>query len=248
MPATDEEHPLLHSDITPQPTNTQANAAHSYVVKQAIISALLSPPFIAVIVSASLAFVPYVSDSLLDDRGALRPLILSANILGGVVVPLSSMIVGAELYRSLATTSNPTMSEVSASPFSQSDHTDYVKTRSDEQFGTVTFIAIVVVRMILLPLISRILYVLLGVRNKLANPLLGVFALMEFNVPTANNTVIMITIAAESLPRIGKRLKADVSKAVFWQFLTVPLFLTLNTAAALNLQYGASYNATLGRV
>lgn len=91
--------------------------------------------------------------------------------------------------------------------------------------------------MILLPYIARLIYRTLGLSTKIANPLLGVFTLVEANVPTANNAVIMISIAADNLPRIGKQLRQDVSKCVFWQFLATPVFLTLNTAAALRLQF-----------
>lgn len=106
-----------------------------------------------------------------------------------------------------------------------------------EEFGTQTFVVILFVRMVLLPLVAREIYRALNFSEKVHNPLLGIFGLVEFNVPTANNTVIMISIAAESLPRIGRQLRQDVSKAVFWQFLATPIFLTLNTAAALNLQF-----------
>lgn len=106
-----------------------------------------------------------------------------------------------------------------------------------EKFGIQTIIAIIVVRMLLLPLLGRYLYAAFNMSETIVNPRLGIFALSQFNVPTANNTVIMVSIVADSLPRIGRQLREDVSKCVFWQFLTTPIFLTLNTAAALSLEF-----------
>lgn len=109
--------------------------------------------------------------------------------------------------------------------------------RPEETFGLRAVLSIIFVRMILLPFIGRCLYTTFGLSDFIANPRLGIFALSQFNVPTANNTVIMVSIATESLPRIGRKLREDVSRCVFWQFLVTPVFLTLNTAAALSLQF-----------
>lgn len=110
----------------------------------------------------------------------------------------------------------------------------------EETFGPQAILSIILVRMVLLPFVGRILYSTLGLSEVIANPRLGIFVLSQWNVPTANNTVIMASIAAESLPRIGKQIREDVSRCVFWQFLATPFFLTLNTAAALSLQFPSS--------
>lgn len=110
----------------------------------------------------------------------------------------------------------------------------------EETFGMYSLIAIVLVRMLLLPYIGRQLYKFLDLARGISSPELRIFVLSQWNVPTANNAVIIMSIAAESLPRIGKRLREDVSKCVFWQFLLTPLFLSLNTAAALNLVFPSS--------
>lgn len=109
--------------------------------------------------------------------------------------------------------------------------------RPEETFGVQTVLSILFVRMVLLPFLGRCLYSLFDLSEFIANPRLGIFALSQFNVPTANNTVIMVSIAADSLPRIGRQLREDVSRCLFWQFLATPVFLTLNTAAALSLQF-----------
>lgn len=106
-----------------------------------------------------------------------------------------------------------------------------------EKFGIQTTISIIAMRMLLLPLLGRCLYSAFGMTETIVNPRLGVFVLSQFNVPTANNTVIMVSIVADSLPRIGRQLREDVSRCVFWQFITTPIFLTLNTAAALSLEF-----------
>lgn len=107
----------------------------------------------------------------------------------------------------------------------------------EERFGRIAVVTIIFIRMMLLPYIGRVLYSVLGLHASINSPQLGVFALSQWNVPTANNTIIMISIAADSLPRIGRQLRADASRCLFWQFITTPIFLTLNTAEALKLQF-----------
>lgn len=113
----------------------------------------------------------------------------------------------------------------------------YFEPPPEESFGVSVFIAIVFTRMVLLPFIGRQFYTILGLSEVMKSPQLGVFTLSQWNVPTANNAVIMTSIAAEQFPRIGRQLREDVSKCVFWQFLVTPFFLTLNTVAALRLQF-----------
>lgn len=49
-----------------------------------------------------LAQIPKVPEAFLSPTGALQPLLLSINTIGEVVVPVSCMIVGSELYRSFS--------------------------------------------------------------------------------------------------------------------------------------------------
>ncbi|CAN8076853.1 unnamed protein product [Agarophyton chilense] len=226
----DEEQALLQHSSPPPPQHIRpldhedVDVNRHDPVKEAITKALLSPPFIAVVSAMTCALITPIGNAFLHEDGAMRPFFLSINIVGGVVVPVSCMIVGAELYRSLS---------------ANSEEPQVMKRSKEEEFGTQTFIVILLVRMVVLPMVARGLYTALNLSEAVHNPLLGVFGLVEFNVPTANNTVIMVSIAAEALPRIGRQLRQDVAKAVFWQFLATPVFLTLNTAAALHLLYEA---------
>ncbi|KAI0564507.1 hypothetical protein FGB62_25g638 [Gracilaria domingensis] len=104
----DEEQPLLPPAHPPAPKHIRP-LDHEDVdlekpdpVKEAITRALLSPPFIAVVSAMSCALIAPVGNAFLRESGAMHPFLLSINIVGGVVVPISCMIVGAELYRSLA--------------------------------------------------------------------------------------------------------------------------------------------------
>eukprot|EP00178_Gracilaria_changii_P024989 TRINITY_DN759_c0_g1_i2.p2 TRINITY_DN759_c0_g1~~TRINITY_DN759_c0_g1_i2.p2 ORF type:complete len:150 (+),score=18.68 TRINITY_DN759_c0_g1_i2:1359-1808(+) len=104
----DEEQPLVHHSNPPAPEHIRpfdhedVDVERPDPIKEAILRALFSPPFIAVVSAMTCALIAPVGDAFLHDDGALRPLFLSINIVGGVVVPISCMIVGAELYRSLA--------------------------------------------------------------------------------------------------------------------------------------------------
>lgn len=224
--------------------------------------------------------MPSVPGLLIPQDGLLRPIIDSTNALGSVVVPVSCMIVGAELYRSVAhvrymtsfsqpprlppagtlpnkhrtpcqkalpfplplTHSTQTYARFYFfNPKSPAEGKESRVVRSEETFGAFVMVFIIFMRMLLLPLLARSVYTLFNVSDYIANPMLGVFVLVQWGVPTANITVIMVTIAAESLPRIGDQLRRDISKCVFYQILVTPVFLTLNTAAALNIEYPTPY-------
>lgn len=63
--------------------------------------------------------------------------------------------------------------------------------------------------------------------------LLRVFVMVEWSVPTANNAIIMVSIVAENMGVLGKRLRRDVSTCLLWQYLMLPIMLTINTMLAL---------------
>lgn len=132
------------------------------------------------------------------------------------------MIVGAELHRSLTSTSSPEASPV---------------TRPSQTFGMFAIAIIFVIRLVLLPWLGRLLHRWLGLTQVVHDPLLSVFTLVEWTVPTANNCIIMVSIVAERLPVLGAKLREDVSKCLFWQYLALPVFLTINTTLVLWLQF-----------
>lgn len=163
--------------------------------------------------------MPGVPASFVDDRGALRPLLLSISQVGSVAIPVSSMIVGAELHRALRP------AERGAPP------------RASHTFGARAVGLILLLRMVALPWLGRALHRALRLSTLIQDPLLSVFTLVEWTVPTANNCIIMVSIVAERLPVLGKRLREDVSRCLFWQYALLPVFLTVNTMLALKLQF-----------
>lgn len=91
--------------------------------------------------------------------------------------------------------------------------------------------------MIILPAVGRLVYSVLGM-EQLPNGLIKVFAMIEMSVPTANSLVMLIVIVAQTLPVLGPHLEEDVATTILWQYVAVPIFFTLNTAAVLNLVFG----------
>lgn len=57
--------------------------------------------FYIILLQPSTRKIPGVANCFLDESGILRPFLMSFNVLGNVVVPISCMIVGSELYRSI---------------------------------------------------------------------------------------------------------------------------------------------------
>lgn len=166
--------------------------------------------------------IPGFPGMFVNEHGLLRPLWLSINQVGGVAIPLSSMIVGAELHRSLVSTSSMEGSRLK---------------RPSQTFGTFPIAMIFVTRLILIPWIGRVIHSWLGLTKVIQDPLLSVFALVEWSVPTANNCIIMVSIVAERLPVLGASIRADVSKCLFWQYMALPFFLTCNTILLLRIQF-----------
>ncbi len=114
----------------------------------------------------------------------------------------------------------------------------YVPAR--KKFGFWAHAGIVVIRLVILPFIGRAIY--RGLKLwQIPGKLLGVFALIQMAVPTANNTVMVIVVTAQFLPNIGPQLEEDVATSVLLQYITLPLMLTVNTALALNIVFNEKH-------
>lgn len=183
---------------------------------------LLTPPSQGVMWGIIIGCVPHLPEMFVNDHGSLRPVLLSITQIGSVTVPLSSMIVGAELYHAMRD--------------SLTDDSLY-EIRPSETFGNGTIVLILVTRLILMPWIGRTVHRAFRLAQFIPDPLLSVFVLVEWAVPTANNAIIMVSIIAGKSPTLGARIRQDVSKCLFWQYVTLPVFLTLNTVLSLRLQY-----------
>lgn len=170
------------------------------------------------------AQIPHAGDLIVNKDGILYPLFLAVSQVGSIVVPISSMIVGSELHRSLT----------------EADRDEEEQLNDSHGFGMPSVWAIIALRLIVLPWIGRSVHGALGLFERIPNRLLSVFTTVEWSVPTANNVVIMVAIVAENRPVLGRRLREDVSKCLFWQYMLLPVFLTLNTTLALRMDFPAS--------
>lgn len=211
--------PLLENGSTDAQTNYPARTTKFL---EPLKRSFLTPPSQAVVWGIVIGCIPRVPGMLVDDHGPLRPALLSISEIGSIAVPLSSVIIGAELYRAMA---------------EPADDGASFENRPSETFGKSTFILTVIVRMVLLPWIGRTIHRALNLTQAIPDSLLSVFVLVQWAVPSANNAIIMVSILAEKMPVMGARVREDISKCLFWQYLTLPVFLTLNTILSLKLQY-----------
>lgn len=128
---------------------------------------------------------------------------------------------------------------------SESSSAMYVPQR--KKFGLKVHAGIFAMRMLVLPFIGRMLFRLF---NMWAIPgkLLKVYYLINFSVPTANNTIMVFVVMTQLLPSLGPQLEEDVATTIFYQYMSIPLFFTLNTALALNLVFNEGPAAAAAKI
>ncbi|PXF46922.1 Protein PIN-LIKES 5 [Gracilariopsis chorda] len=206
-----EEQPLLGE--TPPRQRKTLTCDFITVIKRS----LLAPPTATVILTSSLRWIPGFADVFLKDNSPLRSVTEAIELVGSVAVPMSSVIVGGDLYESLT------------SHRKCSDHR--------KEFGNGIVAMICLIRLVLFPFVGRWLYTYFGLQDFIALKELGVFMLTEFGVVTANNAMIIAGIITAMYPRRGETMKRDVAKCLFLQYLVAPVLVTLNTALALQIQY-----------
>lgn len=219
LSSTAESNPTVERGSIGAPTDYPARTSKFF---KSLKESVSTPPSQAVVWGIIIGSIPRVPGMFVDDHGPLRPVLLSVSQIGSIAIPLSSVIVGAELYRAMVEPANDDVP---------------LETRRSETFGKSTIILILIVRNVLIPLVGRAIHRVFHFKQAIPNPLLSVFVLIEWAVPSANNTIIMVSVLTEKMPALGARVRQDVSKCLFWQFVTLPLFLTLNTIQSLKLQY-----------
>lgn len=96
----------------------------------------------------------------------------------------------------------------------------------------------VLTRFLLLPLLGRTIFYISGAKERIDDPLLQLYMLIPFCMPTASNTVVMAQIATQGLPSSGNRMENALLTVIFWQYVVAPLFLTANMALNLMLVFG----------
>eukprot|EP00178_Gracilaria_changii_P004431 TRINITY_DN1711_c0_g1_i2.p1 TRINITY_DN1711_c0_g1~~TRINITY_DN1711_c0_g1_i2.p1 ORF type:complete len:396 (-),score=42.94 TRINITY_DN1711_c0_g1_i2:1184-2371(-) len=178
---------------------------------------LLAPPTATIIATAILACIPGVADAFLAENGPLRSVMESSAMVGSIAVPLSSVIVGGDLYEALTCRKT-------------NEH-------NRKRFGNFVIVAICMIRLVLFPFLGRWAYRAMGLKYFITENELGLFILMEFGVLTANNAMIIVNMLADTIPGQGDGMRRDVAKCLFAQYVIAPLLVTINTALAIKVQY-----------
>jgi len=210
---------------------------------------LFSPPFISIIAAFVTAFTPFLPQALLHTDGFLSALTSSLRQLGNMVVPMSSLIVGAKLYVAQMNSRSNVRDTVTGR--GEGDLVGEVVVRiggdgevnelqrwqyTQNRFGRRLHVMIFTLRLICMPILGRMMYAILGVW-RLESKLLGMFSLMEWMVPTANSSVMAIILASQYWPEIGRQIEDDVASTLLYQTMAVPVLLTINTALALGVVF-----------
>lgn len=100
----------------------------------------------------------------------------------------------------------------------------------------------VLTRFVVLPFVGRLLFRLLRMSEFAVDPLLRVYLLIPFFMPTASNSVVMVQMAAIKVPHAGEKMEEALLTLIFWQYLVAPLFLTANMAIDLLFVFGVDSN------
>eukprot|EP00172_Hildenbrandia_rubra_P002935 Plantae.Rhodophyta-Hildenbrandia_rubra.ctg41810.p1 GENE.Plantae.Rhodophyta-Hildenbrandia_rubra.ctg41810~~Plantae.Rhodophyta-Hildenbrandia_rubra.ctg41810.p1 ORF type:complete len:433 (+),score=56.26 Plantae.Rhodophyta-Hildenbrandia_rubra.ctg41810:134-1432(+) len=180
----------------------------------------LTPPVISVLLALALGYTPKAADILLKSSGPLHALEMTMRMLGNIAVPMSSLIVGAKLFASHSSrgTSEPT----------------------NPQIGFRVIAAVVTARMVLLPALGAITYILLRSYLPTGDKIMHTILLAEFNTPSASNNIVMAQIASIYRPDVGSSVETTVASLIFWQYVVTPFLLTMNTTINLSAVFGVA--------
>lgn len=101
----------------------------------------------------------------------------------------------------------------------------------------------VLTRFVLLPFVGRLLFKVFDLSLYVQDPLLRLYLLVPYFMPTASNSVVMVQMAAMRLPYAGERMEKALLTLIFWQYMVAPLFLTANMTLDLMFVFGAYHSA-----
>lgn len=171
-----------------------------------------SPPFLAIVIGGLLGVVPSIGGFT---TVYLHAFLHALTLLGRMVVPMSSIIVGSRLYSHRMSPSLPAdTSKIHIRPW--------------------TVMLVILTRFVLLPMVGRFVYGLLGMSLFVTDPLLRIYLLVPYFMPTASNTVVMVQMAALGKRHVGEIMEAGLLIVIFWQYVFAPVCLTLNMAVGLS--------------
>lgn len=210
--ATEEQSTLIYSSDDNQPNGTAPKVTGRGPTK---IPGLLTPPVVAIFIALLIGYTPKLSTIFVTSRGPIQSLNITLKLLGHLVVPTSSMIVGAKLW---------------------AHYTD----PSEAPIGTSIVVAVVFGRLVLVPGIGLVTYLFARNTFPIGDPLLHLAMLGELNVPTANNNMVVAQIASLYRPDEGRSAESTVATLIFWQYLFLAIFQSAYTAAFLGVIFGTT--------
>lgn len=169
--------------------------------------------------------IPMVAELYISENAALKPVKRAVDLLGSVVIPGSSLIVGGRLYAFRNAVSGQKC----------------VGNGSKLRFQTISgmmILGLVLTRFVILGFAGRIAFKILGFSYFVHDPLLRIYMIFPYFMPTASNIVVMVQMAGGNLPNVGDRMEHALLTLMFWQYVTAPLFLSANVALDIVLAYG----------
>jgi hypothetical protein len=195
-------------------------------------SPALSAPVVAVLCGLLVGMTPPLKSLVVGESAPLHLVHRAMLLVGDSVVPVSTLLSGASLVTPVA----PTAAQ--CRPRSRASRLGAALCRAD-------YAGVVFVRLVWMPSVHLLLFLAArrylglfgrgpdgGVAGAAADPLIGFVVLLEGCMPTANNVVMMVTVAHDAeLSRLAASLMAA-------QFVILPCMLVGWIAIFLTVVYG----------
>lgn len=86
---------------------------------------------------------------------------------------------------------------------------------------------------------GRLLYKLFNISFWVQDPVLRIYLIIPFFMPTASNSVVMVQMAMAKMQNGGRGMERALLSLIFWQYVLAPVCLTLNMAMGLVLVFGS---------
>lgn len=150
----------------------------------------------------------------------LQPLRKAMSLMGAMVVPASSLIVGARLHAYWQ--NRPSRSS-----------TDCIAETDDYILHWREICIFVATRFILMPIIGRFFVRVVDDWLIIEDDLLRIYMMVPFFMPTASNSVVMVQMLAQRNACVGMRMEKALLTLLFWQYAVAPIFMTTNIALGL---------------
>ena len=242
------QYPSSFSVVDEQQKNPAAGTALSFESRwletvQVVFTRCLQPPVVGALLGMFVASMPQLRGMLVDlkDRSGHAPmqwLFDGLYAVGESAVPINMMILGSNLSASFSKNNN------------KDKYKDNNSSRNNDDFSPSTMIAIVVGKMIVMPIIGFLSAYLLKIwwwQDHIPDDIGGSFYLVimiVFLTPTANNVMVMVELSGNnnsghtnhgstgSGQGGGGGCKEAMARIIAWQYAVSPLILSLTMTVA----------------